>query len=98
MFSDLFTLYAMETISQVKTIIHTIIRDQLTVIEKFLKDGADFEKWKSDPFIALSVYGQHAREFGWESYRKVFRQYEAMGESEKITDNLNKIDTGFSIF
>jgi len=95
---NVFVLYAMETICHLKPWIHKWLQDQLTGTEKFLKDGADFQKWKESPGIGLMVYAQLAHEFGWESYRKVFRRYEAMSESETPKDDQMKIDTWFSIF
>jgi len=95
---NVFVLYAMETICHLKPWIHTWLQDQLTVTEQFLKEGADFEQWKRSPGIALFVYAQLAHEFGWESYRKVFRKYEAIPDKEKPKTDQNKIDTWFSVF
>src|SRR6218665_2068810 len=95
---EIFNLYAMDTICHIKPWIHKWLRDQLTPTQKFLNEGANFEEWKKSSVIALFVYAQLAHEFGWESYRKVFHRYEAMGKSERPTDDQKKIDTWFSIF
>ncbi len=37
--------------------------------------GAPFEKWKSDPFLALCMYIQLRDAFGWQAFRNVFASY-----------------------
>ncbi len=47
------------------------------------RDARDaFDKWKSDPFLALLVYVDLQQEFGWEAYKKVFREYRALARNE----------------
>ncbi len=38
----------------------------------FIASGADFAKWKNDPFLALSMYDQLQSGFGWDAFKKVF--------------------------
>ena len=95
---NIFTLYTMDSLCNCKPWIHSWVRNQLGITEQFLKDGADYEKWKSKAEIALFVYAQLAREFGWESYKKVFLRYETMtGFTSPRTDQ-EMIDTWFVIF
>ena len=54
-------------------------------------EGAPFEKWKRDPFLALQTYAMLWHEFGFGMYKRVFANYREagfiasrMGEQEKI--------------
>ncbi|RYG58345.1 hypothetical protein EON80_27245, partial [bacterium] len=49
--------------------------------EKDDAGGRKFEDWKSEPFLALHSYLQLKNTFGWEPFKKVFREYEAMPEA-----------------
>jgi hypothetical protein len=49
----------------------------------FAFGGRDFALWKSKPFIALVPYIQLQQEFGWETYQRVFAEYEALESSER---------------
>jgi hypothetical protein len=44
-------------------------------IKSYLAAGAHFADWKSDPFLALSMYDQIRQEFGWEPFTRVFATY-----------------------
>lgn len=44
---------------------------------KYLADGADFEVWKKDPFLALTMYVQLQEAFGWEPFIALFADYQA---------------------
>jgi hypothetical protein len=46
-------------------------------IRKHLAEGAPFEKWKADPWLALASYVQLQAGFGWEPFKKVFAEYRA---------------------
>ena len=73
--ANIFTLYAMDQICHMKNPwIHKWLQSKLSITERFLKGDAGFEKWKRSEGIGLFVYAQLAHEFGWESYRKVFRR------------------------
>src|SRR6218665_1797693 len=95
---NIFTLYAMDEICHLEPWIHKWLQRKLSSTEKFLKNGTDFQVWKSSPGVALFVYAQLAHEFGWESYRKVFRRYLVMSDIERPTIDQQKIDTWFSMF
>ena len=51
-----------------------------------------FERWKSDPFLALLVYVDVQQEFGWDVYKQVFRAYVAMRPDERPKDDAAKRD------
>ncbi len=52
----------------------------------------DFNKWKSDPFLALYMYMDMQEAFGWEAYRKVFATYRALPDSERPKTDDEKRD------
>lgn len=57
---------------------HPAIRDRTKLAERaraFIAAGADYEKWKSDPFLALTMYIELIDAFGWDPYKRVFREY-----------------------
>jgi hypothetical protein len=45
----------------------------------YLAKGANFEDWKSDPFLALTMYAQLREAFGWEPFTKTFATYRRDG-------------------
>lgn len=57
------------------------------------KDRKDaFARWKSDPFLALMLYVDVQQEFGWDLYKRVFREYAAMKQSDLPTSDLGRRD------
>jgi uncharacterized membrane protein len=61
-------------------------------LEKHLALGAPFEKWKQDPFLALHMYVQLEKAFGWETFKKVFAEYRTLKQSERPKSDLEKRD------
>lgn len=60
--------------------------------KKYIDTGADFEKWKSDPFLALEMYYELREAFGWEPFKKVFAEYQALKPGERPKNDLEKHD------
>jgi hypothetical protein len=52
-------------------------------MRKHVAQGSPFDKWKSDPFLALTMYVQIEQAFGWEAYREVFAKYRALPENQR---------------
>lgn len=52
-------------------------------LEKYLADGAKYDDWKSDPFLALTLFIELRQAFGWEPFTSVFKQYENLPQSER---------------
>src|SRR6218665_2404429 len=92
---NIFTLYAMDKICHLQPWIHPKLQEQLSELGTFLKDAADFEKFGD---FGIFMYAQLQHEFGWKSFKTVFRRYESMIDEEKPKDEQMKIDTWFSIF
>lgn len=90
---NLFTLYILETVCGKESgkgheaLIH---RDKK--LKKYLDAGAPFNKWKSDPFLALIMYAQLCEAFGWESYIKVFAEYRDLPRHERPRTDDQKRD------
>lgn len=43
----------------------------------------NFEQWKGDPFLALSMYVQLQHAFSWEAYRQVFATYRDLLDDQR---------------
>lgn len=90
---NLFTLYVLETVGGVKNAeTGRVLNDEGTAKrKKYLAGGAQFEEWKKDPFLALQMYAMIKREFGWEPFKKVFREYREPG-NQRPTSDIEKRD------
>ncbi|MBM4108228.1 MAG: hypothetical protein FJ255_05375 [Phycisphaerae bacterium] len=66
--------------------------DQPPSVEKHLADGARFEAWQRDPFLALHMYVQLQREFGWETFKRVFAEYRALPAGDRPRTDADKRD------
>ena len=65
----------------------------------FLKDGKpNFQKWKSDPGLALCMYAQLQKEFGWDAYKKVFAAYHSLKPEDMPKNDLEKRDLWMVMF
>ncbi|CAF0735671.1 unnamed protein product [Adineta ricciae] len=73
---NIFTLHAMDKICHLQPWIHSWLQDQIDRTREYINNGSDFNEWKDNPGVALFIYAQLAREYGWESYKEVFRKYE----------------------
>ncbi|CAF4968104.1 unnamed protein product, partial [Rotaria socialis] len=62
----------------------------------YIENGCNFDEWKDDPGIGLIIYAQLAREYGWETYKQVFRQYEQT--QPYLDSNQEKMDHWIEIF
>ena len=82
---NLFTLYVFEQACGTKPDGHKRLSPEVLErrIKAHLAAGADFNKWKSDPFLALMMYMQLQAEFGWEAFQKVFAEYRGLAASER---------------
>lgn len=90
---NLFSLYLMETISG-KPVGegHEALVDRNTRMARHLALGAPFDKWKSDPFLALHMYLQIREAFGWEPYKRAFAAYQQLPRSERPRNDDQKRD------
>ena len=61
-------------------------------MEKYFADGAKFEDWQRDPFLALIMYIQMKDEFGWDAFKDTFREYRTLSKEEKPGNDDEKRD------
>lgn len=82
---NLFTLYVLETVCGLKDAEtgRVLNDDGSRNRARYLAEGAKFEKWKSDPFLALQMYAMVKREFGWEPFKRVLAEYRQIPRGER---------------
>ena len=90
---NLFTLYIFEFVHNNKmprdNIYGTKRDDQ---IKSYIKNGAKFSEWQSQPFLALIMYMQLQEEFGWKSFKKVFAEYRSAPTHQLPTTDADERD------
>ncbi len=91
---NLFSLYLIDRCCGLKDVGHPAIKpeDRNKRTREHLAAGAPFEKWQSDPFLALYMYMQLQEAFGWETYKRVFAEYDALPEAERPKTDDEKRD------
>ncbi len=90
---NLFSLYIMETVcGKDEGTGHEALSKRLARRARYLTEGASFEKWCSDPFLALTMYIELREAFGWEAYKGVFAEYRDLPKSERPTTEQEKRD------
>lgn len=57
-----------------------------------LTSGAPFDAWKRDPFLALHMYVQLQRAFGWQTFQRVFAEYRALDAAQRPKGDDQKRD------
>ena len=55
-------------------------------------DNPDFELWKREPFLALLMYVQMQKAFGWDAYRQVFATYRDLPDATRPRSDDEKRD------
>jgi hypothetical protein len=61
-------------------------------VKAYIAAGADFEKWKADPFLALRMYVQLQEAFGWNAFKKVFAEYRGLSRGARPKNDDEKRD------
>lgn len=98
--NNLFALYVLEREDGLTDAPHPALaadkaRERL---QKYVADGAKYDDWKSNPFLALTMYRQLQLAFGWDAYKKVFAQYRQLPESERPKTDAEKRDQWLTRF
>ena len=75
---NIFTLHAMDVISNKRPWIHEWLAKTLPKMKIVLQKDDLYEDWLKFPGVALGIYAQLQHCFGWEAYRKVFAYYESL--------------------
>ncbi|MHC4813985.1 MAG: M60 family metallopeptidase [Planctomycetota bacterium] len=89
---NLFTLFLMERFTGVAPKDNPRMTKQLAFVTRHVAAGAPFDQWKSKPFLALYMYMQLQREFGWEAFQKVFAVYRDLPASSRPKGDADKRD------
>lgn len=93
---NLWSLYLMEHVAgKTPGLGHDATNDDIKRRERALKHietGADFNKWKADPFLALEMYIQLREAFGWEPFKSVFADYNGLKPVDRPKSDLDKHD------
>jgi hypothetical protein len=84
---NLFTLYALEAVNGIAVSANyrggQVFRQEQ--MKKFDFVHPSFKLWKSDPFLALTMYVQLQQAFGWDAFRAVFQSY--AGKRRMVLDS-----------
>lgn len=94
--TNIFTLYTMDIVCHQKIWIHPWLNGHLDNAKNYISNGSKFDEWKEKPGVALFIYTQLAREYGWDSYKEVFRKYAEL--NPKLETDEDKIDYWIEIF
>lgn len=92
---NLFSLYVSETVCGLPPGTgHGAMKPDAVAkrFRKHLETRTSFERWKDDPFLALTTYNQLRQGFGWEPYKKVFAEYRELPKSERPRNDDEKRD------
>jgi len=91
---NLFTLYMMERAASIPVTGNFALYDPSTQekIAAHLEANAPFDRWQSDPFLALAMYVQMQQAFGWGAFQRVFAGYREAAPSEHPTSDDEKRD------
>ncbi len=91
---NLFSLYVMEKTCGLKIAGHPSITEPVRnrKIAQHFAAGTPFDRWQSDPFLALAMYIQLQQEFGWEPFSKVFAEYREVPDAERPRTDDQKRD------
>ena len=92
---NLFSLYVSETVCGLPAGSgHDAMKPDAVAarLQKHLDSRASFERWKGDPFLALTMYNQLRAAFGWEVYQKVFAEYRALPKEQRPKNDDEKRD------
>jgi hypothetical protein len=105
---NLFTLYILETVCHQPphptSSEHPAFKDRDRRVAAYMARGGPgvgeesageksrFEEWKRDPFLALFMYCELRETFGWEPFKRVFREMRELPASEVPTNDADKRD------
>ncbi len=80
---NLFSLHAGHRLNGIEPWANPWLEGQKASAKAYLEGGADFEDWKRNPGLALLMYAQLQRAFGWEPYSAAFAEYEALKPNQR---------------
>ena len=86
--NNLFSLYGCEMINHVTPPAHPALEKAAwdKKLRAYIAGGANYQTWKSEPFLALGLFSKLRDAFGWEPFTRVFKQYEMPAKEKPRTD------------
>lgn len=89
---NLFTLFVLEQLTGQRPAEHPMLTGVADEVEQHLANGARFEHWKQEPFVALTMYVQVQDAFGWAPYQEAFAIYRDLPEELRPRDDDDRRD------
>lgn len=90
---NLFTLYVYDKMLGFRPADRTFRgEDNLRRWRDFVAKNYDHNRWKEDPFMALTMYMQMQEAFGWETFQRVFREYAALPANQRPQSQQDRRD------
>ena len=82
--AQLFTVYVYEKLCHipVESNFHASKEVRAAEMAEYNFAHPDFEQWKSDDWLALTMYVEMQQAFGWDAYKRVFAEYLKLPESQ----------------
>ncbi len=97
--TNLYTMYVFDQVLHKGLYNHPQIASRQEVADKatwYLEYQPSFDRWKADPFLALSMYVQLIHAFGWAPIEQVYRQYRQLPKSQYPATEAAKRDYWFT--
>ncbi|MBV8253698.1 MAG: hypothetical protein JO154_13905 [Chitinophaga sp.] len=81
---NFFALYCFDRLTGGRNGAHEEVSNKRTMemMQQYFAKGADFEKWKQDPFLALILFRQLQEGFGWEAFKTFFRNCQTLAKQD----------------
>ncbi|MFH0945967.1 MAG: M60 family metallopeptidase [Planctomycetota bacterium] len=89
---NLFTLYTSETMAGIRPWANPWLEGQKQAGLAHLESGAPFQEWQQNPGVALLMYAQIQKRFGWKPFQQVFGEVEQLTETERPKSDQDRID------
>jgi hypothetical protein len=90
---NLFSLYILDTVCPAAPRHGAITPESRGKnMKKYFAEGAPFDKWKDEPFLALIMYVQLKDAFGWDAIKKTIAQYRDLPKAERPKSDEDKRD------
>ncbi|MEO3407046.1 M60 family metallopeptidase [Mucilaginibacter sp. CAU 1740] len=96
---NLYTMYIFDKVLHKGIYNHEGMSNMAEVLQKiktYLADKPSYEKWRADPFLALSMYIQIIDRFGWDPIRKANVIYRNLPKEQYPKTDQDKRDLWFT--
>lgn len=97
---NLFSLYVLETVCGVSVdqSDRVLNAKSFEKMRQHLETDGKWDRWKSDPFLALQMYALMQREFGWDAFKRVFAEYRNLLREQRPKNDDQKRDQWLTRF